>query len=100
LIDVAKYAQILNPGDFIFIFKWMDVLGLERQMQERRERMDAFMSPIISEHVVQRKSGSIFVKDMANVLLDQMEDETLQFGMGNDNVNSTMWIRLQVLFIK
>jgi len=53
--------------------------------------MDVFMSQIISEHIVQRKSGSIFVKDMVDVLLDEMEDETLQFDITNDNVNSTLW---------
>jgi len=99
LMDIAEYSQTINPGDFMPIFKWMDAFGLERRMRELRERMDAFMSPIISEHVVQRKSGSIYVKDMADVLLDQMEDETLQFDITNDNVRSTLWVRLQILFI-
>jgi len=99
LTDIAMSANRINPGDFIPMFKWMDVFGIERQMRELKERMDAFMSPIISEHVVQRKSGSIFVKDMADVLLDQMEDETLQFDITRDNVNSTLWVRVQHLFI-
>jgi len=98
LMDIAKYSQVINPGDFIPIFKWIDIFGLERKMRELREKMDAFMSPIISEHVVQRKSGSTFVKDMVDVLLDQMEDETLQFNITNDNANSTLWVRVQFLF--
>jgi len=100
LADNIKYSQNINPGDFIPMFKWMDVFGIERQMRELRERMDAFMSPIISEHVVQQKSGSNFVKDMVDVLLDQMEDETLQFDITNDNVRSTLWVRVQFFFIK
>jgi len=100
LADLMRYAQIINPGDFIPIFKWMDPFGLERQMRELRGRMDAFMSPIISEHVVQRKSGFVCVKDMADVLLDQMEDETLQFDITNDNVRSTLWVKVQFLFIQ
>jgi len=90
LRDIAEYSQTINPGDFIPIFKWMDIFGLEKQMQELRERMDAFMSPIISDHIVQRKSGSTSIKDMADVLLDQMEDETFQFDINNDNVRSTL----------
>jgi len=99
LMDITKYSQIINPGDFISVFKWMDVFGIERQMQELRVKMDDFMFPIISEHVVQRKSGSIFVKDMVDILLDQMEDETLQFDITDVNVNSTLWVRVQFLFI-
>jgi len=91
LMDIAKYAQIINPGDFIPIFKWMDIFGLEKQMREVKERMDAFMSPIISEHIVERKSGSTFTKDMVDVLLDEMEDEKSQFDITNDNVSSTLW---------
>lgn len=52
--------------------------------------MDACISPIMFEHIVQWKRGSIFIKDMANVLIDQMDDETLQFDMTNENVNSTL----------
>jgi len=92
LMDIAEYSQTINPGDFMPIFKWMDIFGLEKQMRDLRERMDAFMSPIISEHIVQRKNGSIFVKDMADVLLDQMEDKTLQFDITSDNVRSTFWV--------
>jgi len=99
LSDNTMYAQILNPGDFIPMFKWMDIFGLERQMRELRKKMDAFISPIISEHVVQRKSGSVFVKDMVDVLLDHMEDETLQFDFTNDNVTSTLWVRVLIFLI-
>jgi len=92
LRDIAEYVQTINPSDFMPVFKWMDIFGLEKQMLHLRERMDAFMSPIISDHIVQRKNGSIFVKDMADVLLDQMEDKTLQFDITNDNVKSTFWV--------
>jgi len=100
LLDLAYYAQIINPGDFIPVFKWMDIFGLERQMQKLKKRMDAFMSQIISDHVVQRKSGSTSVKDMVDVLLDEMEDEMLQFDITNDNINGAFWVRVQFLLIK
>jgi len=100
LSSISHHIQGVNPGDFFPVLKWMDIFGLERQMRELKERMDAFMSPIISEHVEQRESGSILVKDMVDVFLDEMEDKTLQFDITNDNVSSTLWVRVQFLSIK
>jgi len=69
-------------------------------MKELKKRMDPFLSPILSEHVVQWKTSSIFVKDMTNVFLEQMDDKTLQIDITNDNIRSTLWVRVQCLFIK
>lgn len=100
--DIAKYAQIINPGDFIPFFKWIDFQGFQRPFRDLRARMDAFMSKIISEHVEQRKSGSLSMKDMgvekdmADVLLDQMEDDALRFDITDNHVNGTLWVRVYI----
>lgn len=95
--DISKFALSINPGDFIPLLKWFDFLGFENQFQKLRVRMDAFMSTIISEHVEQRKSGPPIVKDMADVLLDELEDETLRYDITNVHINSTLWVRAHFL---
>jgi len=94
--DIVKLAQVIYPGDFISFIKWIDFQGFQRYLKDLRTRMDAFMSTIIAEHVVQRKNGSFHIKDMVDVLLDQMEDETLQFDMSYANIDNTLWVRMHL----
>lgn len=32
LMDIAKYGQMINSGDFIPMLKWIDIFGVKRQM--------------------------------------------------------------------
>ena len=59
--------------------------------------MDEFASRIISEHLAQRKNDSVqsHEKDLVDVLLDQMEDETLKFNITMQHVNSAFWVRVR-----
>ena len=85
-----KYSLETDLGDFIPVFKWVDVHGYRKHLRSLRERIDAFVSRIISEHLAQRKNDdSVCENNFLAVLLDQMEDETLKFKITRQHVNST-----------
>nr|AHI15953.1 flavonoid 3',5'-hydroxylase [Pohlia nutans] len=90
--EIAELSVHIDPSDFISIFKLVDLQGYRRRLRNLKARMDAFMSNIVSEHLVQRKlSGSLTEKDMVDVLLDQMEDKTLRFDITDKSVYSVLW---------
>ncbi|KAG0567788.1 hypothetical protein KC19_7G160900 [Ceratodon purpureus] len=88
---IAKFSLENDYGDFIPIFKLIDIQGIRSRMWSIREQMDAFASKIVFEHLEQRKSCSLHEKDMVHVLLDQMEDDTLGFKITNQMVSSAVW---------
>ena len=67
---------VVNPGDCIPALKWMDIhLGLEIKFQKQRERMDMFVSNIISEHLKWQHPVHEEEKNMMDVMLDEMGEK-------------------------
>lgn len=91
--EVTSCGLQVEPRDFIFVFKWIDITGCLKKIPKLKQRMNDFMSKIISEHLVQRENNMVSEKDMVDVLLDQMEDETLPFNITKQNVISVTWVR-------
>jgi len=91
---VASLVVQIDPGDFMPIYKWLDIHGFQKKIMELKKRMDEIMSKIIAEHLAQRKSDVAYENDMAHLLLDQMEDYTLRFDVTKENVRGTLWVRI------
>lgn len=108
MLEIQTYGEIMEaipkclsafyPGDFIPALKWLDLQGLENRFKETNDRMDSFVTKIISEHQAQRKMGPIAEreKDMVDILLDEVENVTegsprLQITM--TNVKAILWVR-------
>ncbi|KAG0597784.1 hypothetical protein M758_12G020400 [Ceratodon purpureus] len=89
--EITACSFHLDPGDFIPIFKLLDIQGFRSRLRNLRKRMDVFINNIISEHLEQRKSGQTYEKDMVDVLLDQMEDETSRFDISEKHINGLVW---------
>ena len=90
------HACVVNKtlGDFIPIFKYIDIQGSRARFRTLKKKMDAFASLIVSEHLVQRKNGTSYEKDMVDVLLDQMEDKTSKVNITYENVYGVLWVRM------
>jgi hypothetical protein len=92
--EIAVCSLHMDPGDFIPIFKWLDIQGFRRRLRNLRKRMDVFVNNIISEHLEQRRSGLAYEKDMVDVLLDQMEDTAAdKFDISEKHINGLLWVR-------
>lgn len=101
--EVRKFREIAHEihlcvvqkslGDFIPMFKWIDIQGFKNRLRTLRKKMDAFMSGIVSEHVMHRRNGTVVEEDMVDVLLEQMEDKSLNFNISTQNVNDALWVR-------
>ena len=91
--EIAQCSLHMDPGDFIPIFKWLDIQGFRARLRDLRKRMDVFVNNIINEHLEQRRKGLAYEKDMVDVLLDQMEDtSTDKFDISEKHINGLLWV--------
>ena len=89
---LSQCLGVVNPGDCIPTFKWMDVqLGFETKFHKQRERMDMFVSKIISEHQEQQRPVREEEKDMVDVMLDEMGEKD-GYEITLDHVKGVLWV--------
>lgn len=88
---VAKLVVQINLGDFMPIYRWLDIQGSQNKILKLKKRMDEFMSKIIAEHLAERKSDVTYENDMAHLLLDQIADSSLRFEVTKENVRGALW---------
>ncbi|QCE13991.1 flavonoid 3'-monooxygenase [Vigna unguiculata] len=50
VVEVMVLAGVFNIGDFIPLFEWLDLQGVQAKMKKLHQRFDAFLSTIIEEH--------------------------------------------------
>ncbi|XP_020173928.3 dimethylnonatriene synthase [Aegilops tauschii subsp. strangulata] len=62
---------VINVGDFIPWFDWLDLQGYVRRMKKYSKKMDRFLEHVLEEHEERRRvKGEQFVaRDMVDVLL-------------------------------
>ncbi|KAK2363394.1 cytochrome P450 93A3 [Trifolium repens] len=92
--DTAHLTGKFNVSDFIWIFKNWDVQGFSKSLKEIRDRFDSMMERIIKEHQeVRRKrkevgGGDGQVKDLLDILLDILEDESSEIKLKMENIKA------------
>ena len=89
---LSQCLGVVNLGDWIPAFKWMGVqLGFETKFHKQRERMDMFVSKIISEHLERQRPVREEEKDMVDVMLDEMGEKD-GYEITLDHVKGVLWV--------
>ncbi|KAK9290287.1 hypothetical protein L1049_008454 [Liquidambar formosana] len=93
--EVAELTGKFNLSDFIGFCKNLDLQGFGKRLKDVRDRFDAMMERIISEHEEARRkkkemggNGCDTVKDVLDILLDIAEDENSEMRLTKENIKA------------
>lgn len=85
-----------NIGDFIPSIDWMDLQGLKRRMRRAHNFFDRVVEKIIDEHVERNKQHGKKSKqdmDIVDVLLDLMDNQTMEMEIQRVNIKAIILVR-------
>ncbi|PSS15640.1 Cytochrome P450 93A3 like [Actinidia chinensis var. chinensis] len=93
--ETAELTGKFNLSDFIWFCKNLDLQGFRKRLKGVRDRFDAMMERIISEHEDTRRKmkrescdGGERVKDLLHILMDIAEDETSDMKLSKENIKA------------
>ena len=93
--ETAELTGKFNLSDFIWVCKNLDLQGFRKRLKGVRDRFDAMMERIISEHEDARRKmkrencdGGERVKDLLHILMDIAEDETSDMKLSKENIKA------------
>lgn len=90
--SITEIAGNFNLADHIWLFKSIDLQGLDKKVKSLGARFDSMVERIIEEHEEARKHVG-HVKDLLHILLDISHDETMEEKMTRDNIKGFIMVR-------
>ncbi|XP_058106540.1 3,9-dihydroxypterocarpan 6A-monooxygenase-like [Magnolia sinica] len=84
--EVSKLLMALNVGDFIRLFRDMDLQGLGKRMKVTHKRFDEIMEEIVREHEEKKEKDG--VKDLMDILLEISEDESAEMKLKKEHIKA------------
>ncbi|KAK7396290.1 hypothetical protein VNO78_17192 [Psophocarpus tetragonolobus] len=92
--DVAQLLGKFNVSDCIWFLKHFDLQGFNKKVMETRHRFDAVLDRIIHQRQAERAANikqtppTRPFKDMLDVLLDILQDDTSQMKLNKENIKA------------
>ncbi|KAI7748817.1 hypothetical protein M8C21_019580, partial [Ambrosia artemisiifolia] len=90
MADVDKLFGKFNLSDHIWFCKNLDLQGLRKKSMNIRIRFDVLMERILKEceETRKQKMETGEVKDLLNILLDILEDESMEIKLTRENIKA------------
>ncbi|KAJ7976844.1 Cytochrome P450 [Quillaja saponaria] len=88
--ESSKLSARFNLSDYHWLFKKLDVQGLNKGLKEVRDGFDAILERTIDEHLEARKKKTAggAPKDILDVLLNILEDESSEIKLTRINIKA------------
>lgn len=99
--ETAELTGTFNLQDYIGVFKYWDVQGLGKRVDDVHRKFDVMMERILTardaERRQRRKDDGEGAKDVLDLLFDMHEDESAEMQLTRDNIKAFMLVKFNLL---